>query len=135
MSVNKVILIGRLGKDPELRDTASGSKIANLTLATSERRKGKDGEWAEQTEWHRVVCFGKTAENAARFLTKGRQVYVEGRSQTRKWTKDGIDRYTTEIIANQLQFLGSKGAAANSGGISPAPATTSQPAMDDDIPF
>jgi single-strand DNA-binding protein len=109
MSLNKVMLIGRLGADPETRTAQSGTMVANLNLATSERQKDRDGNWGERTEWHRVICFGRTAENVGRYLTKGRQVYVEGRIQTRKWTdRDGNDKWTTEIIAHTIRFLGSK---------------------------
>ena len=119
MSVNKAILVGRLGRDPEIRTTSGGTAIANIRLATSENRKDRDGNWTEHTEWHSVVAFGKTAETAGRFLTKGRQVYVEGRIQTRKWQdKEGKDRYSTEIVCNVLRFLGSKsdGEGASNGG-------------------
>lgn len=119
MTVNKVILVGNLGADPEVRTTNSGSSVANLRLATTERTKDRDGNWTDQTEWHRVVCFGRTAENVGRFLSKGRQVYVEGRIQTNKWTdKDGQDRYTTEIIANQIRFLqgGNRDGGGGGGG-------------------
>ena len=111
MSVNKVILIGNLGKKPELRYTPSGQAVANFTLATNERFGGKDGQPAqERTEWHRIVTFGRTAENCGQYLDKGRSVYVEGRLQTREWTdKEGQKRYTTEIVAQTVQFLGGKG--------------------------
>lgn len=103
--VNKVILIGNLGADPETRETKSGSSVGNLRIATNERRK-IDGEWADHTEWHRVTVFGKTAENCEKYLSKGRQVYVEGRIQTRQWKdKEGNDKYTTEIVADQVRFL------------------------------
>lgn len=102
-SVNKVILIGRLGQEPDYKQTANTS-VCKLSVATSE----KDKEGKEITEWHRVVCFGKTADNAAKYLAKGRQVYLEGKLQTRKYEKDGSIRYTTEIIAQQVQFLGSR---------------------------
>ena len=116
MSVNKVILVGNLGRDPETRE-GRGTTICNLNIATQERRKDKDGNWSDHTEWHRVVCFGKTAENAQKFLRKGRQVYVEGRIQTNKWQdKEGRDRYTTEIVANQIQFLGGRQDSETSGG-------------------
>jgi single-strand DNA-binding protein len=106
--INKVILIGNLGRDPELRTTQGGSHVANLNIATTERRRDKDGNWSEHTEWHTVVVFGKTADNAAQYLKKGRQVYVEGRLQTRKWQdKSGQDRYTTEVIGDNIRFLGS----------------------------
>jgi len=123
--INKAILIGNLGADPEVRTSASGVAVANLRIATSERVK-KDGEWTDHTEWHRVTCFGKTAENVGRFLKKGRPVYIEGRIQTREWEKDGQKRWTTEIIANNIRFLGSR-----DGGVSSGPAESA----DDGIPF
>jgi len=114
--VNKVILVGNLGRDPETRTAQSGTTIANLSIATTTRRKQGE-EWVDQTEWHRVVCFGRTADNVSRFLSKGRQVYVEGRLQTRKWTdQSGADRYTTEVLADTIQFLGRKGDDMGSGG-------------------
>ena len=116
MSVNKVILLGRLGQDPELRYTQSQLPVCTLSLATNERKKAADGQWKEETEWHRVVTFGKTAENCNKFLQKGRQAYVEGRIRTNKWQdKEGKDRYTTEILANTVQFIGGK---SDSGGYS-----------------
>lgn len=109
MSVNKVILVGNLGKDPEMRYTNTQTAVARFSIATSEKRKDQTGNWVDQVEWHNVVTFGKTAENCSNYLKKGRQVYIEGRIQTRKWQdKEGKDRYTTEIIANTVQFLGSK---------------------------
>lgn len=138
MTVNKAIIVGNLGRDPEVRDTTKGSKIANLRIATTERRKVGDN-WEDHTEWHTVTCFGKTAELVERYLSKGRQVYVEGRLQTRKWQdKDGHDRYSTEVVADVIRFLGGKG---DSGG----QRETSQPQRsnggggyggnNDDIPF
>ena len=126
--LNKVTLIGNLGADPESRTTAGGLAICSLRVATTSRVKQGD-EWTDQTEWHRVTCFGKTAENAGRYLSKGRQVYVEGRIQTRKYQdKDGTDKWSTEIIADDIKFLGGNpdrapAAAKSSGG------------PDDDIPF
>ncbi len=109
MSVNKVILVGHLGADPETRTAGTGTVVANLRLATSERVKQGD-EWSDHTEWHRIVCFGRTAENVSRYLKKGRQIYVEGRIRTKKWTdKEGHDKYTTEILADQIHFLGGGG--------------------------
>ena len=109
MSVNKVMLIGNLGADPENRSTASGTSVTNLRLATTERRKDASGEWSDHTEWHRVVCFGKTAENVSQYLSKGRQIFVEGRLRTNKWQdRDGNDRWTTEVIADQIRFLGTR---------------------------
>jgi len=117
MTVNKVILVGRLGRDPEIRTTASGNSVGNLRIATTERRKDRDGNWNDHTEWHTLVCFGKTAETAGRFLKKGRQIYVEGRLQTRKWQdKEGRDRYSTEVVCNVLRFLGSRDDSGGGGG-------------------
>lgn len=108
--VNKVILVGNLGRDPEIRYTTDGRAIANFTLATSERFKTRDGEWDEKTEWHRVVFFGRTAEVCGEYLHKGKQVYVEGRIQTRKWEdRDGNERYTTEVVGQVMQMLGRVG--------------------------
>ena len=136
--VNRVTLIGNLGRDPEVRQ-AGQTSVCTLSVATSERQK-KGDQWEEVTEWHRVVVFGKSAENCGRYLAKGRTVYVDGRLRTNKWQdKDGKDRYTTEIIANDIRFLG--------GGDKSAPAsqedrphrdTRSQaapPSADDDVPF
>lgn len=150
--VNKVILIGNLGRDPEVRYSPNGSAVANVTLATSESWKDKNsGEKQEKTEWHRVVFFGRLAEIAGEYLKKGSQIYVEGRLQTRKWQdKDGHDRYTTEIVANEMQMLGSRGGAgapsdnfnqdqpaAEGGGTSGTKKANTAVAgdFDDDIPF
>lgn len=112
MSVNKVILIGRLGQNPEVRYTPSGAAVANFSIATQENWNDKAGQKQEKTEWHRIVVWGKTAENCSQYLTKGRQVYVEGRLQTRQWQdKDGQTKYTTEVQAQTVQFLGSAGAS------------------------
>ena len=112
MSINKVLLLGRLGKDPEIRFTNQQNPIGNFSLATSERRKDASGNWNEVTEWHNIVVFGKTAENCSKFLKKGREAFIEGRIQTRKWQdKEGKDRYTTEVIANTVQFVGGRGAS------------------------
>jgi single-strand DNA-binding protein len=109
--INKVILIGHLGQDPEVRALPSGSSIANLRIATTESWKDKQsGEFKEQTEWHTVVLFGRTAEVAAEYLKKGSQVFIEGRLRTRKWQdKTGNDRYSTEIVGNDMQMLGGRG--------------------------
>ncbi len=149
--INKVILVGNLGADPETRYTASGSAVTNIRIATSESWRDKQsGEQQERTEWHRVVFFGRLAEIAKEYLRKGSQVYVEGRLQTSKWQgQDGQDRYTTEIIANEMQMLGGRGdgggASRGPRGDDSAPArSTPQPArestapaedFDDDIPF
>ena len=143
--VNKVILVGNLGQDPEVRYSPNGGAIANISVATSESWKDKNtGEQVEKTEWHRVVFFRRLAEIAGEYLKKGSKVYIEGKLQTRKWQdKNGQDRYTTEIVANEMQMLDSRGgstnfsqaepAASNSGG---APADAPPPAdFDDDIPF
>jgi len=165
-SINKVILIGNLGRDPEVRYTPNGAAICNVTIATSRNWKDKNsGERMEETEWHRVVFYDRLAEIAGEYLKKGRPVYVEGRLKTRKWQdKDGVEKYTTEIIADQMQMLGGRdgggdeGGAGGGGGYSrssegggggsrPAARTpaASKPApqksstgfddMDDDIPF
>lgn len=106
-SVNKVILIGNVGRDPEMRYSADGSAIANLSLATSEQWKDKSGEKQEKTEWHRVVFFGKLAEIISMYVKKGTSLYIEGKLQTRKWAdKDGTDKYTTEVIGERMQMLG-----------------------------
>jgi single-strand DNA-binding protein len=161
-SINKVIIIGNLGRDPELRYTPSGSAVCNVSIATTRNWKSKDsGERVEETEWHRVVFYDRLAEIAGEYLKKGRPVYVEGRLKTRKWQdKDGKDNYTTEIVAEQMQMLGGRegggmGGGAGMGdeeGYTPArreapaakPAGAAKPAakpagglgdMDDDIPF
>ncbi len=112
--VNKAIIVGTLGKDPEVKYTAGGSAIVNVSVATNETWKDRNtGENQERTEWHRIVIFGKLAEIAAQYLKKGSQVYFEGRIQTRKWQgQDGQDRYTTEIVANEMQMLGGRGDSA-----------------------
>ena len=106
-SVNKVILLGNLGRDPETRYTTGGDAVCNLSIATSEQWKDKNGEKQERTEWHRVVLFGRQAEIAGEYLKKGRSVYIEGRLQTRKYTdKDGVEKYSTEIVGDRMQLLG-----------------------------
>lgn len=108
--INKAILIGRLGRDPEVRYSPDGRAVANFSIATSEEWKDKDsGEKRERTEWHRIVAFGRLGEICGEYLSKGRQVYIEGRIQTREWEdKEGVKRYTTEIVASQMQMLGSR---------------------------
>jgi len=114
-SVNKVILLGNLGRDPETRYTTGGDAVTNLNIATSEQWKDKSGEKQERTEWHRVVLFGRQAEVAGEYLKKGRSVYIEGRLQTRKYTdKDGVEKYSTEIVADRMQLIG--GGRDSSGG-------------------
>lgn len=146
-SVNKVILVGRLGKDPETRYMPNGDAVTNITLATSETWKDKNGEKQEKTEWHRITFYRKLAEIAGQYLKKGSMAYVEGRLETRKWTdKEGVEKYTTEIIANEMQMLSSKSSSDNSAQQQESqqsqPARQAQPStgggfddMDDDIPF
>jgi single-strand DNA-binding protein len=158
-SVNKVIIVGNLGRDPEVRYTPNGSAVCNVSVATTRSWKNKEsGDKSEETEWHRVVFYDKLAEIAGEYLKKGRAVYVEGRLKTRKWQdKDGVEKYTTEIVATDMQMLGSRegmgggGAPSEEGGgyeraapaARPAAAAANRPAakssgfsdMDDDIPF
>lgn len=116
MSVNKAIIVGNLGADPEVRYTQSGTPVANMRIATNERWTDKGGQQQERTEWHRIVVFGNQAENCGKYLSKGRQVYIEGRIQTNEWTdNDGNKRYTTEIVAQTVQFL-SGGSGGGGGG-------------------
>ena len=139
--VNKVILVGNLGADPEVKYMPNGNAVANVTLATSESWKDKQsGEQKDKTEWHRVVFFRRLAEIAGEYLKKGSQIYIEGKLQTRKWQdKNGNDRYTTEIIANEMQMLGGRGGgSADFGAASSAAAPAAAAAVDefdDDIPF
>jgi len=148
--VNKAILVGNLGRDPELRHTPNGQAVVNFTLATSENWTDKNGERQERTEWHRIVVWGKTAEMCNQYLSKGRTVYIEGRIQTREWEdKDGNKRYTTEINAQTVQFIGPRtdgggGGGGNytggggGGGDAPrnnGPADAGPPGGDEDIPF
>jgi len=152
MSVNKVILIGRLGKDPETRYMPNGEAVTNATLATSENWKDKTGEKQEKTEWHNLVFYRRLAEIAGEYLKKGSQVYIEGKLQTRKWEKDGVTRYTTEIIVNEMTMLGGKSSGGGSFEVMekpaasqesaaapaskrPAPAKSNFDNFDDDIPF
>ncbi|MFH1351577.1 MAG: single-stranded DNA-binding protein [Pseudomonadota bacterium] len=136
--INKVILIGRLGRDPEVRYTPSGSAVANFTIATSEQWTGKDGEKQERTEWHSIVAWGRLGEICGEYLHKGSQIYIEGRIQTRSWEdKEGVKRYKTEIIVQSMQMLG---AASNREGRAEGPEErfpTEEPVSvpDDDIPF
>lgn len=147
-SVNKVILIGNLGADPETRYLPSGDAVTNIRIATTENWKDKSGEKQEHTEWHRISFFGRLAEIAGEYLKKGSPVYIEGRFRTRKWQdKEGQDKYSTEIVADRMQLLGSRGGGGEGGGMREAPAggggsSKSQAKkgggfddMDDDIPF
>ena len=134
--VNKVILIGNLGADPEVRYSQNGTAIASFRVATTETWKKQDGGKEEQTEWHRVVAFGRLAEICGEYLAKGSKVYIEGRIQTRKWQdKDGQDRYTTEIVAREMKMLSPRGAGSGdtSHGMDEPPFP--EPVMGDDVPF
>ena len=139
--INKAILIGNLGKDPEVSYTPSGTAVAKFNIATSERWKDKNtGEMQERTEWHRITAFGKLGEICGEYLSKGRQVYIEGRIQTSSWEKDGVTRYTTEIVASEMKMLGPKGSSDSYRSSEPdtsqgyeKPQPTDR--HDDDIPF
>lgn len=147
-SVNKVILIGNLGKDPETRYMSNGDAVTNITLATTDTWKDKNGEKQEKTEWHRVTFYRKLAEIAGEYLKKGRPVYIEGRLETRKWTdKNGVERYTTDIIANDMKMLGNRSGSGSfespdheEESSAPNRSSSAKSAggfddMDDDIPF
>jgi single-strand DNA-binding protein len=148
MSVNRVILVGRLGRDPETRFTTSGQAVANFSLATDETYKDRSGERQKRTEWHKIVAWGKSAELAQQYLKKGSLIYIEGRLQTREWEKDGQKRQTTEIVMTSMKFLGSKadggGGAASAGPRLVEPdsqlggmeeAAAAPEVTDEDIPF
>jgi single-strand DNA-binding protein len=153
-SVNKVILVGNLGRDAELRYTPGGAAVATINMATTDVYKDREGQKKEDTQWHRVILWGRTAESLNEYLTKGKQIYVEGRLQTRKWTdKDGVEKYTTEIRGDRVVLLGGGGGgggqraargpaesgagAGGGGGYDPGPHDTGGPGdlSDDDIPF
>ncbi|MFH2034854.1 MAG: single-stranded DNA-binding protein [Candidatus Zixiibacteriota bacterium] len=137
--INKAILIGNLGKDPELRYTPGGQAVASFSLATGEKWRDKDGVMQDRTEWHNIVVWGRQAEIAKEYLAKGRQVYIEGRIQTRSWEdKDGNKRYTTEIVAQKLNFLGTRDQAGSTPGGAPPPDVPPEADLtgeDDDLPF
>jgi single-strand DNA-binding protein len=138
--LNKAILIGHLGRDPEMRYTQSGVAVANFNIATTETWTNKEGEKDSRTEWHRIVAFGKLGEICGEYLAKGRQVYIEGRIQTRDWEdRDGVKRYTTEIVASQMIMLGSRDSAVTTDSFGGPPSTESDSSLpetpDDDIPF
>ena len=141
MAVNIAIVVGNLGRDPEVRFTQNGRAVANFSVATSESWTGQDGSPQERTEWHNIVVWGKQAEACGQYLAKGRQVFVQGRIQTRKWTdQNGQDRYTTEIVAQRVQFLGGGGGARASQesqdqGFGESSSSFQSPPIDDDIPF
>ena len=136
-SVNKVILIGNLGRAPELRYTKNGQAVANFSIATNERWTDKQGQQQERTEWHRIVTWGKTAELCSQYLSKGRSAYIEGALQTRDYEdKEGIKRYTTEVVAQRVQFLGGRGESQGTGADQPAPESSGAGSTPpDDIPF
>jgi len=134
--VNKVILLGNLGADPEMRYTPGGTAVANFRLATTETYTNKEGEKVTKTEWHRIVAFRRLAEICGEYLSKGKQVYIEGKIQTRSWEdREGVKKYTTEIVADTMQMLGSKGSGSGGG----APSAGSPPSSSsedlDDVPF
>ena len=135
--INKAILIGNLGADPEVRYTQTGTAVANFNLATTEKWKKEDGSFEEKTEWHRVVAFKRLGEICGEYLSKGSKVYIEGRIQTRQWDdKDGIKRYTTEIVAREMKMLSPKntGGGTGGGGYNDGPPMP-EPTMGDDVPF
>jgi single-strand DNA-binding protein len=139
-SVNKVILIGNLGSDPDVRYTPSGTAVANFNIATNESWTNKEGTREERTEWHRIVCWNRTAELCGEYLSKGRTVYIEGRLQTREWEdKEGQKRYTTEVVAQSVKFLGGRNERGKESpkSSSAAPDKEGAPAVpvEDDIPF
>ncbi|MGC6403684.1 MAG: single-stranded DNA-binding protein [Candidatus Comchoanobacterales bacterium] len=146
MSVNMVVIVGNVGRDPEVRYTSNGKAIANMSLATSERWRDKEtGESQERTEWHRVVCFNKLAEITAQYVKKGSQLFIKGRLQTRKWTDaNQQERYTTEILADEMKMLGARGEASNNMATpqsnvdrssAPSEPQNASPIPEDDIPF
>ena len=143
MSVNKVILLGNLGKDPDLRYTPSGKAVATFSLATNERWTSQDGQKQENTTWHNIVAWGKQAETMKEYLTKGRQVYIEGRIANRSYEdKEGNKKYVSEVVVQQFSFIGSKGSSGNGGGETAAAESTAETApdagsgqSDDDLPF
>ena len=136
MSLNKTMLIGRLGEDPDVRYTKSDTAVANLSVATSERYKDKQGEWQDKTEWHRVVAWGRLAEICQEYLKKGSQVYIEGPLQTRKWEdKEGNTKYTTEVKALTMTMLDKKGDDAPSKESEPQVDLNDDVDIDDDLPF
>lgn len=137
-SMNKAIVIGNLGRDAEVRYTPGGAPVSSFSVATTDKWTSKDGEKHEQTEWHRIVLWGKSAEALKPYLTKGKQIYVEGRLQTRQWEKDGQKQYTTEIKADKIVLLGGGGRRdeeRDGDWAEPAPQQPATPITDDDIPF
>lgn len=146
MSRSLTILLGRLGKDPEVRRTQGGTAVCSLSVATDEKRKDQNGNWEKVTDWHKVVVWGNLAENCGKYLQKGRQVYIEGKNKTRKYNHNGVDKYVTEVVAKTVQFLGGNNSSEQGNfGNSQAEANYGQPTYDgmgggvtfddDDIPF
>lgn len=136
--LNKVMIIGNLGSEPELKALNNGDPVANLSIATTEKWKDKQGEKQEKTEWHRVVLFRKLAELAGQYLHKGSKVYIEGKLQTRSWEQDGVKKFSTEVIAENMKFIGSnqqQAAPSNTQQYTPPPAPQSNDNFDDDLPF
>jgi len=133
--INKAILIGNLGADPEVRYTQDGKAVANFRMATTETWKKQDGSKDEHTEWHRVVAFGRLGEICGQYLSKGSKVYIEGRIQTREWEKDGVKRYTTEILAREMKMLSTRGAGGHNAGAGSEEPPYPEPVMGDDVPF
>lgn len=131
--VNKVIILGRLGQDPELKTTPTGNSVCNFSIATSESWNDKSGQKQERTEWHRIVVWGKLAELCGQYLSKGRQAYVEGKLATRSWDQDGVKRYATEINAMSVQFIGGQDGAQSQS--KPSPAQTNVGITAEDLPF
>jgi single-strand DNA-binding protein len=134
-SLNKVQLIGNLGKDPELKYTSAGVAVATFSIATSDSWKDQEGNTQERTEWHNIVAWRKLAEICGEWLKKGKRVYIEGRLQTRNYEKDGVKRYITEIVADQLIMLDGGGQRPTNGNEAEAPAADAAPAKEDDLPF
>lgn len=141
--INKVILIGNLGADPEMRFTQNGAPVASFTVATTEKWKGQDGQMKEQTEWHRVIAWQKLAEICGEYLSKGSRVYIEGKLQTRSWEKDGQKHYTTEIVAREMKMLSPRAAGGSggefsgsgAGGYGSSESFQEPPPMGEDVPF
>lgn len=141
--INKAILIGNLGADPEIRYTQAGTQVATFSVATTERWKGQDGQMQENTEWHRIVAWGRLAEICGEYLNKGSKVYIEGRIQTRKWQdQNGNDKYTTEIVAKEMKMLSPRGGESGGGGYSASSSQESFPepppgygGTGEDVPF
>jgi len=136
--INKAILVGNVGRDPEVRSTQSGTRIATFPLATNERRKDESGNWVDSTEWHNIVAWGRTADVVERYVSKGRQLYIEGPIRTRSWETDGVKKYMTEVHALTLKLLGGRGGDGpreSSGGYDSRSGPSDFPDDSDDVPF